>query len=172
MLLRAPLEYRRISSGFSRRRFHPILRYNRAHNGIDFSAAYGAPIRTVGDGTVSFVGRRGGYGNLVEVRHNSRTTTRYAHLSRYAPGLRVGQRVEQGQTIGYVGASGLATAPHLHYELWVEGRPVNPRRQFQAGDGQPIAANRKPAFDNERQRLIQQLEPPGASVATAGRQVD
>lgn len=169
-LLRAPLEYRRISSGFTRRRFHPILRYNRAHNGIDFSAAYGAPIRSVGRGTVTYVGRRGGYGNLVEVRHNGRTATRYAHLSRYAANLRVGQSVDQGQTIGYVGASGLATAPHLHYELWVNGVPVNPRRQFQAGDGQPIAPARRGAFDAERARLITQLEP--TLVAAAERRVD
>jgi murein DD-endopeptidase MepM/ murein hydrolase activator NlpD len=168
-LLRAPLEYRRISSGFTRRRFHPILRYNRAHNGIDFSAAYGAPVRSVGRGTVTYVGRRGGYGNLVEVRHNARTSTRYAHLSRYA-GIRVGQSVDQGQTIGYVGASGLATAPHLHYELWVNGRPVNPRRQFQAGDGQPIAANRKASFETARSQLMRMLEP--APQVAAERRVD
>ena len=164
-LLRAPLEYRRISSGFSRRRFHPILRYNRAHNGIDFSAAYGAPIRSVGEGTVIYAGRRGGYGNLVEVRHNSRTTTRYAHLSRYASNIRVGARIEQGQTIGYVGASGLATAPHLHYEIWLNNRPVNPRGFFQTGDGKPIAPTRKGAFDTERLRLMGLLEPSTAQVA-------
>ena len=158
-LLRAPLEYRRISSGFSRSRFHPILRYSRPHQGIDFSAAYGAPIRSVGKGTVSYAGRRGGYGNLVEVRHSGSTVTRYAHLSRYGQNISVGARVEQGQTIGFVGASGLATSPHLHYELWLNGRAVNPRRQFNTGPGQAIAATRKAAFESEKARLLEMLEP-------------
>ena len=165
-LLRAPLEYRRISSGFSRSRFHPILRYSRPHQGIDFSAAYGAPIRSVGKGTVTYSGRMGGYGNLVEVRHNSTTTTRYAHLSRYGAGIQVGTRVEQGQTVGYVGASGLATSPHLHYELRINGRAVNPRRHFTTGPGASIAANRRSAFESERQRL-QDLMEPGSATAPA-----
>ena len=164
-LLRAPLEYRRISSGFSRSRFHPILRYRRAHQGIDFSAADGTPIRSVGKGTVTYAGRRGGYGNLVEVRHNGSTVTRYAHLSRYAQGIQVGARVDQGETVGYVGASGLATSPHLHYELWINGRAVNPRRQFNTGPGVVIASNKRAAFDQERERLMELLEP----AATASR---
>ena len=168
-LLRAPLEYKRISSGFSRRRFHPILRYARAHQGIDFSAAYGAPVRAVGKGTVTYAARMGGYGNLVEVRHNDRTTTRYAHLSSFGPGIRVGARVDQSQTIGYVGASGLATAPHLHYELRLGGVAVNPRRQFNTGAGTPIAEARRPSFLTERDHLRMMLEPPLASATPAAR---
>ncbi len=168
-LLRAPLEFKRISSGFSRSRFHPILRYNRPHLGIDFGAAYGAPIRAVGRGTVTIAGRMGGYGNVVEIRHNGRTTTRYAHLSNFGRGIRVGATVEQGETIGYVGASGLATSPHLHYELRINGVAVNPRRQFQAGEGEPIAVARRPAFEEARRSLMAQLEP---QPLIAGRNVD
>jgi murein DD-endopeptidase MepM/ murein hydrolase activator NlpD len=162
-LLRAPLEYRRIASGFSRSRYHPILHYRRPHLGIDFGAAYGTPVRSVGKGTVTFAGREGGYGNMVEIRHNPRTTTRYAHLSGYAAGVHAGALVEQGQTIGFVGASGLATSPHLHYELRLNGVAVNPRRQFSAGEGAPIAAGRRPAFEDEMRRLRALLEP--AAVA-------
>jgi len=161
-LLRAPLEYRRIASGFSRSRYHPILHYYRPHLGIDFGAAYGTPVRSVGKGAVTFAGREGGYGNMVEIRHNGHTTTRYAHLSGYGPGVHVGAQVEQGQTIGYVGASGLATSPHLHYELRLNGVAVNPRRQFSAGEGAPIAAARRAAFEQERQRLLGLLEPAAA----------
>jgi len=164
-LLRAPLEFRRISSGFSSRRYHPILHISRAHQGIDFSAAYGAPVRAVGDGTVTYAGRMGGYGNLVEIRHNGNRSSRYAHLSDFGPGIHVGERVEQGQTIGYVGASGLATAPHLHYELRVGGRAVNPRSQLAAGEGRPIAPARLAAFQEEMRRLESQLEPTAVAVA-------
>jgi murein DD-endopeptidase MepM/ murein hydrolase activator NlpD len=170
-LLRAPLEFKRISSGFSKRRFHPILRVARAHQGIDFSAAYGAPIRSVGVGTVTVAGRMGGYGNLVEVRHSGNRTTRYAHLSNFGQGIRVGAHVEQGQTVGFVGASGLATAPHLHYELRINGVAVNPRRQFAAGEGTPLAEARRPAFLSEKSRLMDMMEPQPAVVA-ATRAVD
>lgn len=168
-LLRAPLEFKRISSGFSRSRYHPILHYRRPHQGIDFSAAYGAPIRSVGKGTVTYAGRMGGYGNLVEIRHNGTTTTRYAHLSRYGQGIQVGTHVEQGQTIGFVGASGLATSPHLHYELRLNGAAVNPRRQFNTGPGVLIAAGHRAAFDQERTRLLELLEPRAAQSPLTAR---
>ncbi len=158
-LLRAPLTYRRIASGFSRSRFHPILRYRRPHNGIDFSAAYGAPVRAVGDGTVSQAGRAGGYGNLVEIHHAGGRISRYAHLSGFARDVHAGARVAQGQTIGYVGASGLATSAHLHYELLVGGRFVNPRRDFLVGAGRPIAPARRQLFEGEKTRLLDLLEP-------------
>lgn len=164
-LLRAPLEFKRIGSGFSRSRFHPILKYNRPHLGIDFGAAYGAPIRSVGKGTVTYAARMGGYGNLVEIRHNGRTTTRYAHMSAFGSGIQVGARVEQGQTIGFVGSSGLSTAPHLHYELRINGVAVNPRHQLSAGDGEPIAAVRRAGFDTEKRRLLDMLEPPALASA-------
>jgi murein DD-endopeptidase MepM/ murein hydrolase activator NlpD len=158
-LLRAPLEFRRIASGFSRSRFHPILRYYRAHLGIDFGAAYGAPVRSVGDGTVTFASRMGGYGNMVEVRHAGGITSRYAHLSRFATGVEVGERVRQGETIGYVGASGLATSPHLHYELRSNGRAINPRRAFETAPGPPVPASLREAFERERSHLRALLEP-------------
>ena len=164
-LLRSPLEFKRIGSGFSRSRFHPILRYRRPHLGIDFGAAYGAPVRSVGTGTVTFAGRMGGYGNLVEVRHNARTSTRYAHLSNFAARVHVGAPVVQGETIGYVGASGLATSPHLHYELRINGKAVNPRRQFDTSSGVPVPAARREAFEQEKRRLTGLLEP--ETLATA-----
>jgi murein DD-endopeptidase MepM/ murein hydrolase activator NlpD len=158
-LLRAPIEFKRIGSGFSRSRFHPILKYRRPHLGIDFGAAYGSPIRSVGKGTVTYAARMGGYGNLIEIRHNARTTTRYAHLSAFGSGIQAGAHVEQGQTIGFVGSSGLSTSPHLHYELRINGVAVNPRHQLSAGDGAPIAAARRPGFDLEKRRLFDMLEP-------------
>ena len=164
-MLRAPLEFKRISSGFSKSRYHPILHYNRPHLGIDFGAAYGAPVRSVGKGTVTYAGRMGGYGNLVEIRHNGRTSSRYAHLSGFGQGIHVGANVDQSQTIGFVGASGLATSPHLHYELRINGRAVNPRRQFAAGEGEPIAAARRTAFDSEKRRLLDLLEQQPAASA-------
>lgn len=157
--LRAPLEFKRIASGFSRSRFHPILRSRRPHLGIDFGAAYGAPVRSVGGGTVTAAGRMGSYGNMVEIRHNPRTTTRYAHLSRLGPGISVGARVAQGATVGYVGASGLATSPHLHYELRIGGNAVNPRRRFATGSGAPLPGAQRPAFEREKARLRALLEP-------------
>ena len=171
-LLRAPLEYRRISSGFSHRRYHPILHVMRAHQGIDFAAAYGAPVRSVGDGIVTFAGRMGGYGNMIEVRHTESRTSRYAHLSEIEPEVTVGARVEQGQTIGKVGASGLATAPHLHYELRINGIAVNPRRQFAVGEGQLIAAARRTAYEEEMRRLRSQLESPPPVLAAGTGSVD
>jgi murein DD-endopeptidase MepM/ murein hydrolase activator NlpD len=141
-------------------RFHPILGYSRPHLGIDFAAAYGTPVRAVGKGTVTYAARMGGYGNLIEIRHNGSTTTRYGHLSGFGVGIHEGAHVEQGQTIGYVGASGLATGPHLHYELRQGGVAVIPRRSFGTGDGQPIAQVRRPAFLDEKTRLLQLMEQP------------
>ena len=125
--LRAPLRYTRISSRFTLHRRHPILGYTRAHRGVDYAAPRGTPVRAVGDGVVTFAGWRGGYGRLVEIRHTNRIhRTRYAHLARFARGIRPGRHVRQGQVIGYVGMSGLATGPHLHFEFVVRGRRVNP----------------------------------------------
>ncbi|MGH7477374.1 MAG: M23 family metallopeptidase [Longimicrobiales bacterium] len=122
---RYPVDYVRVTSRFNPRRYHPILGVYRAHNGTDFGAAAGTPVRATGDGTVTFVGRDGGYGNIVVLRHWEGYTTRYAHLRGFAADIRSGVRVEEGQVIGYVGATGLATAPHLHYEMRQHGRPVN-----------------------------------------------
>ncbi len=125
--LRAPLEFRRISSGFSLGRFHPILHIMRAHVGIDYAAAPGTPVRAVADGVVRRAGWSGGYGNVVEIAHGRGYTTRYGHLRAFAKGIDDGVRVKQGQVIAYVGMTGLATGPHLHYEFRSNGRPINPQ---------------------------------------------
>lgn len=127
-LLMAPFRYnQRVSSGFSRNRFHPILRENRPHHGTDYAAPTGTPVLAVGDGVVTEAQRRGGNGNIVQIRHNNTYRTAYLHLNGFAPGIRKGVRVEQGQVIGYVGQTGLATGPHLCYRLYVNNRPVNSR---------------------------------------------
>jgi murein DD-endopeptidase MepM/ murein hydrolase activator NlpD len=162
--LRAPLRFSHISSRFGGR-FHPILKRWRTHEGTDYAAAYGTPVRATADGVVTQAGRNGGYGNLVELRHANGIQTRYGHLSRFADGLHVGQRVHQEQIIGYVGATGLATGPHLHYEFRVNGRATNPQRK-DAGAGEPVAAKLKPAFDTARAQLLAELEPTGLPSAT------
>ncbi len=124
--LRSPVDFARISSGFRLARFHPVLKRTRAHKGVDYAARTGTPIKASGDGKVHFKGRKGGYGNTVILSHGGKYTTLYAHMSRYASGLRIGSRVKQGQVIGYVGRTGLATGPHLHYEFRVHGVHRNP----------------------------------------------
>ncbi|MGD2063808.1 MAG: peptidoglycan DD-metalloendopeptidase family protein [Nitrospirota bacterium] len=124
--LRSPVNYTRISSRFTRRRFHPILKQVRPHLGVDLAAPRGTPVRSVGDGRVLIARRKGGSGNMVKIRHSERYMTAYLHLSRFAKGVREGARVEQGQVIGYVGSTGLATGPHLCYRFYVNGRYVNP----------------------------------------------
>jgi murein DD-endopeptidase MepM/ murein hydrolase activator NlpD len=151
--LRAPVEFRRISSNFAGRRFHPVLGLTRRHEGTDYSAAPGTPVMAAGDGIVLRVGRAGGYGNLVELRHLNGITTRYGHLRSFARNIRRGVRVEQGQTIGYVGSTGLATGPHLHYEFRMNGVPKDSRR-VKLGSGSPVAPGDRSAFDQERDRLL------------------
>jgi murein DD-endopeptidase MepM/ murein hydrolase activator NlpD len=123
---RTPVDFARITSGFSMRRLHPILNKIRAHKGVDYAAAKGTPVKATGDGRVEFMGRRGGYGNVIVLKHGASYETVYAHLSRYRKDLRVGGAVKQGQVIGYVGTTGLATASHLHYEFRVNGIHKNP----------------------------------------------
>lgn len=124
--LRSPLDFTRISSTFDLRRRHPILNTIRAHKGVDYAAPSGTPVKATGDGIIDFVGTNGGYGRTVVVRHGSTYKTLYAHLSRYASDLKKGSRVRQGSVIGYVGSTGLATGPHLHYEFQVNGAHRNP----------------------------------------------
>lgn len=125
--LRAPVDFTRISSGFNIARLHPILNTIRAHKGVDYAAPTGTPIRAAGDGRISFAGIKGGYGKVVIVEHGAGITTLYGHMSRFGQGMRNGSRVRQGETIGYVGRSGAATGPHLHYEYRVNGVHKNPR---------------------------------------------
>lgn len=124
--LRSPVKFSRISSRFSNNRWHPVLSRWRSHKGVDYAAARGTPVRASGDGKITFAGKKGGYGRLVVIRHGGRYTTAYGHLHRYAKGARSGKKVKQGQIIGYVGSSGLATGPHLHYEFRVNGVHRNP----------------------------------------------
>ena len=124
--LRAPVDFHRISSGFQRARKHPILGKVRAHKGVDYAAVTGTPIKAAGDGKIVFRGVKGGYGNVIIIQHGATYSTLYGHMSRFRGGLRTGSRVKQGQIIGYVGQSGLATGPHLHYEFRVNGVHRNP----------------------------------------------
>lgn len=124
--IRTPLDVVRISSPFNLARRHPILNTIRAHKGVDYAAAAGTPIKAVGDAKVAFMGMKNGFGRVVVLQHGNQYETLYAHMSRFRQGLSVGQRVSQGQVIGYVGMSGLATAPHLHYEFHIGGKVVNP----------------------------------------------
>jgi murein DD-endopeptidase MepM/ murein hydrolase activator NlpD len=172
--LRAPLEFRRISSGFGMR-LHPILGIWRQHAGTDYAAAQGTPVRAVGDGVVIFAGRKGGYGNMIDLRHPNGFVTRYGHLLRFASGIHAGSRVTIGKTIAYVGMTGLATAPHLHFEVLVNGVQRDPRVALHdRGSGAPIPASERPAFERSSEQLLASLDrdpaipillPPPATLA-------
>ena len=124
--LRSPLEFSRVTSSFSNSRKHPVYGFHRAHTGVDFGAPTGTRVKATGDATVVFAGRKGGYGNLVILRHHNGFETYYAHLSAFASGIRPGRAVGQGQVVAYVGSTGASTGPHLHYEVRIAGRPQNP----------------------------------------------
>jgi murein DD-endopeptidase MepM/ murein hydrolase activator NlpD len=128
VFLKSPIKFGRITSGFSRRRFHPIHKRYKAHNGIDYGAPRGTPIRAVGDGRIVKIGRYGGSGKMVVVDHIAGYKTKYLHMSRFARGMRRGRKILQGQIIGYVGATGYATGPHLHFEMWKHNRVMNPQK--------------------------------------------
>ncbi len=121
-----PLRYNRISSPFTEKRFHPVLKKYRPHHGVDYAAPVGTPVKAAADGVITRIGYRGGYGKAIEIKHNKTYTTHYAHLSRYAGGMKAGKKVSQGQVIGYVGSSGLSTGPHLDYRVYKNGVAVNP----------------------------------------------
>jgi murein DD-endopeptidase MepM/ murein hydrolase activator NlpD len=165
--LRAPVQFRRISSSFARSRRHPVLGITRRHQGTDYAASPGTPVMAAGDGVVLRAGRAGGYGNLVELRHKNGITTRYGHLRGFARGIRGGARVSQGQTIGYVGSTGLASGPHLHYEFRVNGVAKDSRR-VALGNGAPVPDADREAFERERDRLKTLLDgPPSGAIASA-----
>ena len=157
--LRAPLEFQRVSSGFSRARFHPILNRIRAHEGVDYAAPSGTPVRAAGDGRIRFRGIKGGYGNLLEIDHGGGIVTEYGHLSRFAAGARLGARVRQGQTVAFVGMSGLATGPHLHYEYRLNGRYLDPQR-LKLPDAAPLDAALRADFFRQTAPLLLALKPP------------
>jgi murein DD-endopeptidase MepM/ murein hydrolase activator NlpD len=165
---RYPVDFVRITSNFNPNRYHPILKTVRAHVGTDFGAPSGTPVMSTADGTVTFAGVNGGYGNMIEIRHFNGYTTRYAHLRGFAAGVRVGTRVSQKQVIGYVGMTGLATAPHLHYELRVNGRPVD-ARTAKLPDTPPIPGVLRTQFlavAAERSTLLERI-PHGSFYADA-----
>ena len=154
--LRSPVEFSRISSGFSTRRWHPILSKWRSHKGVDYAAPRGTPIRASGDGKVIFAGNKGGYGRLIVIRHGGRYTTAYGHLHRYAGGIRSGKTVKQGQIIGYVGSSGLATGPHLHYEFRVDGVHRNPLT-VRLPEAKPVQSAYRAHFEENTQAYLSML---------------
>lgn len=154
--LRSPIEYSRVSSGFSSSRFHPVLNKWRSHKGVDFSAPTGTKIKVTADGVIASIGKENGYGNVIKVRHQGRYTTVYGHLSRFANGLHAGQRVAQGEIIGYVGMTGLATGPHLHYEFKVDGQQRNPM-SVALPDAQPISGAYKTAFQSVANDFVARL---------------
>jgi murein DD-endopeptidase MepM/ murein hydrolase activator NlpD len=156
--LRAPLEFRRISGVFGLRH-HPILGVWRMHKGTDYAAAQGTPVRAIGDGVVVFAGVKHGYGNVIDVRHRNGYVSRYGHLRRFATGVRVGSHVPMGQTIAYVGMTGLATAPHLHFEMLVGGAQRDSRSVLaKLKGGDPIAGGERDAFERTRERLMAALD--------------
>ncbi len=155
--LRAPLEFRRISSVFGGRR-HPILKTWRSHNGVDYAAARGTPVRSIGDGRVIFAGWRGGYGRTVEIRHNNGMVTRYAHLNGIASGIRSGKSVRIASTIGTVGMTGLATGPHLHFETLIGGTHRDPRTALRNVGGEPLPSKHRDAFALRRRALLSDLD--------------
>jgi murein DD-endopeptidase MepM/ murein hydrolase activator NlpD len=155
--LRAPLDFTRISSNFNPRRRHPILNTIRAHKGVDYAATTGTVIKAAGDGRLSFVGTKGGYGRVAILEHGGGISTLYGHMSRFARGMRTGQRVKQGATIGYVGSSGAATGPHLHYEYRVNGVHKNPRT-VSLPDAAPISPDYMADFQAHAAALLARLD--------------
>ncbi len=155
--LRSPLEFTRISSGFTMSRFHPILKEVRAHKGIDFAAPTGTGVKATGDGVVEFVGQQRGYGNLIILSHQDKYNTVYGHLSGFASGLKKGAKVEQGSVIGYVGATGWATGPHLHYEFRVDGVHCDPLTVALPGT-LPLEPQQMAQFKEQSADILAQLE--------------
>ena len=166
--LSAPLEFRRISSAFSTSRFHPILGRARAHLGIDYAASAGTPVRAVGSGTIRRANFSSSYGNVVEVGHARGYSTRYAHLRSFAKGIRSGVRVEQGDIIGYVGSTGLATGPHLHFEFYSGGKAVNPN-SIPGINEPPLASRYKAEFLALVRRQVATLDQMSGGVRLAAR---
>ena len=155
--LKAPLEFSRISSRFSKNRFHPILKRSKPHLGTDYAAPRGTPIRTIGDGVVVGVGYSGGNGNYVKVKHNSIYSTQYLHMSRFAKGIKRGVTVKQGQVIGYVGSTGLATGPHLCFRFWKNGVQVDPYKEKNP-PSYPVKKELIAEYDSIKTQVIGELD--------------
>jgi murein DD-endopeptidase MepM/ murein hydrolase activator NlpD len=168
--LLSPMEFSRITSGFTAARFNPFLQTMRAHRGIDFAAPTGTPIRTTGDGVVTFAGVQNGYGNVIMIEHAGAYSTVYAHLSRFAAETKTGAHVRQGDTIGYVGQTGWATGPHLHYEFRIGGEPRNPLA-IDLPTALPVAADDRATFISAIAPLVTELQvahaAPGSRIAAS-----
>ena len=155
--LKAPLKYSRISSGFSHARRHPVTRKVQPHYGVDYAAPTGTPVMTIGDGVVTSVKYEGAGGNTVRIKHNSVYSTAYLHLSKYAKGLKVGQRVRQGDVIGYVGSTGRSTGPHLDFRVWKNGSPINPLK-MDSPPAEPLKGEHKSAFEKTSEKYKAQID--------------
>ena len=155
--LKAPLNYSRISSSFSYSRKHPVTRKVQPHTGVDYAAPTGTPVMTIGDGVVTSVKYEGAGGNTVRIRHNSVYSTAYLHLSKYAKGLKAGQRVRQGEVIGYVGSTGRSTGPHLDFRVWKNGTPINPLK-MESPPAEPIKSSNLPAFGQMHEKYKAQID--------------
>jgi murein DD-endopeptidase MepM/ murein hydrolase activator NlpD len=168
-ILKTPVSGAKLTSGFGMRR-HPLLRYSKMHTGVDFGAPTGTPIRAASSGTIEVAGRHGAYGIAIKIQHNGKYETLYAHMSRLAKGVRKGVRVNQGQIIGYVGSTGRSTGPHLHYEVRVNDRPVNPARIKSTG-GKQLAGKDLAKFKNLKSRVAEMMKsaPNATQVASAGQ---
>ena len=156
-ILKAPLKFSRISSGFSYSRLHPVHKVRRPHTGVDYAAPSGTPVRAVADGVVTFRGWGGGGGNTIKIKHAGNLMTGYLHLRGFAKGIVVGARVTQGQLIGYVGSTGTSTGPHLDYRIWKNGTPINPLKVPQEPT-EPINEKNRAKFEFVRDRIIAELE--------------
>jgi murein DD-endopeptidase MepM/ murein hydrolase activator NlpD len=155
--LRSPLEFTRVTSSFSSSRLHPLYGFRRAHTGTDFGAPTGARVKATGDATVAFAGRKGGYGNLIILRHRNGYETYYAHLNGFAKGIRPGRPVSQGEIIGFVGSTGAATGPHLHYEVRIGGQPRNPVTVKLPGSA-PLPLVQRTRFNEQTAAWTQRLD--------------
>ena len=155
--LKSPMPFDRISSGFTSGRLHPVLQIWRAHKGVDYAAPTGTPVRAVSDSVVNFVGKQGGYGNLIVLNHQAPYSTAYGHLSRFAKGIKRGAKISQGQVIGYVGATGLASGPHLHYEFRVNGAQRNPLA-MKLPTAYPLDSRYRAQFSAQAEPLSARLE--------------
>ena len=155
--LRSPVKFSYISSSYNLKRRHPILHKIRAHTGVDYAASRGTPVRTTGDGTVVFADKDGGYGNLVEIKHTEDYSTRYAHLNKFHSKIKVGEKVKQSETIGYVGRTGTATGDHLHYEFRVNGKHTNPLT-VKLPNAKPIHENDKDSYGLHAKKILADLK--------------
>ena len=155
--LKAPLKFSRISSGFSYARKHPVTRKVQPHTGIDYAAPKGTPVMTIGDGVVTSMKYEGAGGNTIRIRHNSVYSTAYLHLSGYAKGVKVGQRVRQGQVIGYVGSTGRSTGPHLDFRVWRNGSAINPLK-MESPPAEPLRKENMSAFEETHKKYRAQVD--------------